>query len=71
MTDDVLQVSKKALVSLLKELPQEILDEIVGEIKQKRGKALIKAVPFKEVLKLKRIISVGGDSVKETEGLYG
>ena len=58
------------IVWILSQLPSEEREEIMREVGNEQGVLKPKFIPIEEVLKLKGIISVGGDALKDSEGIY-
>ena len=58
------------IVRILSQLPSEEREEIMREVGKEHGVLKPKFIPIEEVLELKGIISVGGDALKDSEGIY-
>jgi len=58
------------IVLILSQLSSEEREEIMREAGKEHGVLKPKFVSIEEVLKLKGIISVGGDALKDSERIY-
>ncbi|MFZ2070271.1 MAG: hypothetical protein WAV32_01440 [Halobacteriota archaeon] len=58
------------IVRILSQLPSEEREEIMREVGKERGVLKPKFVSIEEVLKLKGIMSVGGDALIDSERIY-
>lgn len=70
MTKVTLDLPRGEIVRILSQLSLEEREEIMGEVGKKRGVRKPKFISIEEVLKLKGIISVGGDALKDSERIY-
>lgn len=70
MTKVILDLPKGEIVRILAQLPLEEREEIIREVGKDNREIKPKYVPIEEVLKLKGIISVGGDALIDSERIY-
>ena len=70
MTKVILDLPKGEIVRILAQLPLEEREEIIREVGKEHGELRAKFIPIEEVLKLKGIISVGGDALIDSEKIY-
>lgn len=62
---------KEGLIKVLSQLSSERLESIWKEVKLTKTKGILpNLVKMDDVIKLKGLISIGGDSLKDSERLY-
>jgi len=62
---------KEELIRVLSQLPSDRLEVIWKEVKSRRKRGIVpNFVEMEDVLNLKGLISLGGDSLKDSERLY-
>lgn len=70
MTKVTLDLPKGEIVRILSQLSSEEREEIIRGVGKEYRELKPKFVPVEEVLKLKGIISVGGDALIDSERIY-
>jgi len=70
VTKVTLDLPRGEIVRILSQLSSEEREEIIREVEKERGVLKPKFIPIEEVLKLKGIISVGGDALIDSERLH-
>ncbi|NQE46377.1 hypothetical protein C5S31_10185 [ANME-1 cluster archaeon GoMg2] len=68
MTKVTLDLPRGEIVRILSQLSLEEREEIMGEAGKERGVLEPKFISIEEILKLKGLISVGGDALIDLEG---
>ncbi len=70
MTKVTLDLPRGEIVRILSQLSSEEREEVMREAEKERGVLKTKFISTEELLKLKGLISVGGDSLIDSERLY-
>lgn len=70
MTKVTLDLPRGEIVRILSQLSSEEREEIMREVGKEHGVLKPKFISIEEVLKLKGIISVGGDALIDSERIY-
>lgn len=70
MTKVTLELPRGVIVRILSQLSSEEREEIMREVGKEHGVVKPKFISIEEVLKLKGIISVGGDALIDSERIY-
>ena len=66
----ILDIPRGEIVRILSQLSLEEREGIMREVAKEHEVLKPKFIPLEEVLKLKGIIAVGGNALKDSEGIY-